>query len=79
LQKRQEYEREKEEILFREELRKIEIQLKFEEKEKIRLAKQRPPEPSKWSLFSKNNPRPYQRSFKPRHTKVGERIQENLL
>jgi len=59
------------------ELREMERKLKKEEKEKIRLAKQRPPGPSRWTLYYKNsvNGNPYQRTFKPRHSKVDEQIQ----
>jgi len=49
--------------------------------EKIRLAKEHPRGISKWKLFDKNsrNGNPYQRSFQPRQTKVGERIQQNII
>ncbi|CAF0731383.1 unnamed protein product [Adineta steineri] len=76
-----ENERKREEQLFEEALRQIERKLKMEEKEKIRLARQRPPKPTKWALYDKEigNSNRYQRIFKPRHTKVGERIQQNLF
>ncbi|CAF0992346.1 unnamed protein product [Adineta steineri] len=76
-----ENERKREERLFEEALRQIERKLKMEEKEKIRLARQRPPKPTKWALYYKEigNSNPYQRIFKPRLTKVGERIQQNLF
>ncbi|CAF1057849.1 unnamed protein product [Adineta steineri] len=79
--KRQEYEIKKQERLFVEALRQIERELKMEEKKKIHLARQRPPKPTKWALYYKDigNSNPYQRIFKPRHTKVGERIQQNLF
>jgi hypothetical protein len=78
-QKKQEYEQRKQELLLERELRKIERELKMEEQIRIRLAKQRPPKPSPWAIFNKNNPRPYERSFKPRSTKVGERAEQNLF
>ncbi|CAF1042034.1 unnamed protein product [Adineta steineri] len=76
-----ENERKRQERLFEEALRQIERELKMEEKAKIRLARQRPPKPTKWALYYKEigNSNPYQRIFKPRLTKVGERIQQNLF
>lgn len=35
--------------------------------------------PSKWTLYFKNTPNPYQRFFKPRHTKIHERIQQEII
>ncbi|CAF4196763.1 unnamed protein product, partial [Rotaria sp. Silwood2] len=80
-QKTQEQERKKQEILFEQELRKVERTLKIEEKQKIRLAKRRRHKSSKWTVFYKNsiNGNPYQRIFKSRHTKLDERIQQNLF
>ncbi|CAF0780535.1 unnamed protein product [Rotaria sordida] len=79
--KRQEKEIKKQEILFEKELRKVERILEIEEKQKIRRAKRLRHKPSKWTVFYKNNinGNPYQRTFKPRHTKLDERIQQNLF
>ncbi|CAF0806272.1 unnamed protein product [Rotaria sp. Silwood1] len=79
--KRQEKQIKKQEILFERELKKVEKILKIEEKQKIRLAKRRRHKSSRWTVFYKNsvNGNPYQRIFKPRHTKVDERIQQNLF
>ena len=77
--RREDNRRKKEEFLLKKELQKIERELKMEERIKIRLAKQRRRrKPSKWAVFRQNNPHPYQRSFIPRHTKVGDRAAQNF-
>ena len=74
--KRRTYELKKEEELFRKELRKIERELKREE----RIASRRKrPKTSKWTVFERTHSNPYQRLFKPRHTRAGERAAQNLF
>jgi hypothetical protein len=55
------------------EKRLLEKQRKKLEREQKRLAKRR----RKWTLLYKNNANPYERTFKPRLTKVGERIHQS--
>lgn len=69
--KRLAYELKREEILFEKELRKIEREIFREERYGHR-------KPSKWKIFERAYSNPYQRVFLPRHTKVGERAEENF-
>ncbi|UJR36773.1 hypothetical protein I4U23_029486 [Adineta vaga] len=64
------------------EQRQLDKERKLMEKEQRKRAKemrqQRRRHPSRWSLFDKNNPEPYRRIFKPRHTKIDERIEQEI-
>ena len=60
--------------------KKKESERRLLEKEqiRIRLVKKRATKHSRWTIFQQNNLRPYERSFKPRNTKVGERAEQNF-
>ena len=79
-QRKLEFERKQQEILFEQELKKIEKELIIEGCLEGKISKsQLPP---KWLLLYTNNNidgNPYQRVFKPRHTKVGERIEQSFI
>ena len=75
-----EFERKQQELLFKQELKKIERELIIEGHLEGNLPK--PQLPPKWILLYTNNSidgNPYQRVFKPRHTKIGERIEQNCI
>lgn len=78
--KRLAFEQKKEEILFEKELRKIERELLREERthnDRIKRRRRRS-KPSKWTIFERTHPNRYQQLFLPRHTKVGERAEQNF-
>ena len=75
-----EFERKQQELLFKQELRKIEKELIIEGCLEGNLPK--PQGPPQWTLLYMNNNidgNPYQRVFKPRHTNVGERTEQNCI
>ena len=76
-QKQRDRELKQQEILLERELRKMEPKLLKEEMIKMMIAKRPLRLPSRWILFYKNsvNGNPYQQTFKPRHSKVDQRIQ----
>jgi hypothetical protein len=80
-QKRQEEEARREERLFNQELRRVERKIQMEEKAKLIHARKRPPQSYRWTLLYKNSSsgNPYQRAFKPRTTKVGQRAEQNRV
>ena len=53
----------------------MEREQKKQEKEMKRLQRLKQKHPSKWVLYYKDNPNPYERVFKPRHSKIDERIE----
>ncbi|CAF0798488.1 unnamed protein product [Adineta ricciae] len=57
------------------ERKSMEREQKKQEKEMRRLQRLKQKLPSKWVSYYKNNSNPYERVFKPRHSKIDERIQ----
>ncbi|CAF1057868.1 unnamed protein product [Adineta steineri] len=57
------------EKLLKQEMRKQMLKMKMKERFK----------PSRWTLLYKNNPNPYGRTFKPRQTKIHERIEQEFM
>ncbi|CAF0873300.1 unnamed protein product [Adineta ricciae] len=57
------------------ERKSMEREQKKQEKEMRRLQRLKQKPPSRWVSYCKNNSNPYERIFKPRHSKIDERIQ----